>query len=148
MQALNQGFEQAVLKIARELIPSGYEAMPNAPSSLQALSHHVKAGNRMIVSSLNSDQTIYSSPPVNHAFRAWHDWCHVLGSAPFTLEGEYQVYWMQAAQLAYAFPGLRFDHEWFRILFSEVIGQAVHEDVKGYFPADQRAFVSALIRKL
>lgn len=93
----------------------------------------------LIVYSGSSDQTIYGSESVNHAFRAWHDSLHISLNAPFTLDGETVVAMEQARLLG----GMYGD-----ILIAEVIGQAEYFQTHGTFPVNQTEFVVNYLKGL
>lgn len=87
-----------------------------------------------------SDHTIYSSPVINHAYRAWHDSFHLSLGAEFHPRGEARVNAaQQSAALHYglceeSLRALHFD-TWGQVAYS-----ARHD---GEFPTDQAAFVAA-----
>lgn len=109
------------------------EHAPNTYENLAALC----PGRHMVVYSGGSDKTIWSSPEVNYAFRAWHDYIHVQFKLPFTLEGETAAARIQSRSLS----GLAK-----RLIEIEVIDQAKHFLATGEFVADQRAFTIKKLR--
>lgn len=86
-----------------------------------------------------SDRTIWSSPSVNHAFRALHDYEHILQCAGFDVQGESYVARAQAAKLCTS-KAERV------ILLAETMGQIYYHERWGRFPTDQRAFVVRCVR--
>lgn len=85
-----------------------------------------------------SDQTIWGTPQANHAFRAWHDACHVLGGFDYSLEGERATARMQCQQLEQRCLGRAARAVWW-----DVVAQAEHFAVTGAFPGDQIALARA-----
>lgn len=86
------------------------------------------------------DHTIYSSPAVNHAFRAWHDSIHAARGLGFTTMGEHcvaQYHWRLAVE-----AGLPMGDVF--ALWADSWGQVAYANQHhGKFPADQSAFVAA-----
>ena len=141
MQPLDQGLNAAILFITSRLIPNGYLAADDAPSTFEALVSQFDAGNMMVVYSGRSDHTIYGDAAVNHAFRAWHDWCHWKGTFPLSPDGEAEACQMQCDQL-YDLYGLNAHTlRWASIIKAEVIGQAIYFERHGRFPGNQRLFI-------
>lgn len=87
-----------------------------------------------------SDKTIWRDARVNHAFRAWHDQCHIRVNAGFTLAGERLACEEQIRELMAAYPRA---HSMAALIRAEVIGQAEHFARTGIFPEDQIAFHAA-----
>lgn len=75
--------------------PSGYIAVPDAPSTYESVrDEYVKRWSPLHpfrVSSLYCENTIYTCPEGNHAFRFWHDVTHVRLGCDFSRMGEYEV---------------------------------------------------------
>lgn len=129
--------EALILRLA----PPHY-ATPDAPSTLDALqaAWANQDARGLPVFDGGCDHTIYSSPDVNYAFRAWHDSIHVQGGYGFDGRGEECAMWRQCAQLLEA--GLP-TSDWFALYF-DVWGQFLYSNAHGgEFPADQAAFVGA-----
>lgn len=91
-----------------------------------------------------SDHSIYGDPRVNHAFRAWHDTCHLLGGHDFTLRGEHDAAELQIRQMLGLYP--RAPKLWLGIIRAEVTGQAEFFARTGAFPVNQAAFVADYLR--
>lgn len=126
---LDRTFNQVVLAMAPR-----FEARPCAPETFVEL--HSAPG---IVWDGASERTIYGDERVNHAARAWHDHCHLLGRFDFTLEGERATAELQKRQIMLAYP--RAPLRWLRLIDAEVIEQANHLAMTGSFVSDQVAFV-------
>ncbi len=89
-------------------------------------------------------ETIYQDAKVNHAFRAWHDSCHIAGNYAFTLEGERATCEHQIAQLLATFPSAP---AWaINTIRAEVIGQTEFFSSTGAFPGNQAAFIADYLR--
>lgn len=119
-----------------------FEARPlvlevDASTSVAQFAAFVATRGVMTVWDGASDRTIWRDARVNHAFRAWHDDCHLRVAAPFTLAGERRACEEQIRQLLAAYPGA---HAIARTIYVEVIGQAEHYATFGTFPEDQVAF--------
>ncbi len=86
------------------------------------------------------DNTIYSTPAVNYAFRAWHDILHLNLDAGFDADGERRVSDFHISVAAS--QGL--SHEDCLALYYDVWGQFVYsQHHAGQFPTNQAAFVAA-----
>jgi hypothetical protein len=126
--------------IARELKRLGitWTAQDYAPGSFEDLARHCSVQS-LIVWAGASDGTIYGDPRVNWMFRAWHDACHIILNAPFTLDGERYVAKYQAGCLG-DLAG--------RIVIAEVAGQAEHYALTGSFPINQVKFVTDYLKHM
>lgn len=134
-----QFLNSAILTLASE-----HQAQSHAPSTLDALLR-LPEHQPIPVWEGASHGTIYGCPKINHAFRAWHDACHILGRFPFTLEGERLACEMQIAQLRAAYPSAPLSVA--RFLRAEVIGQAEYFARWEHFPKDQAAFFAAYMEQ-
>lgn len=148
MNPVDQLFERATLAIARKLVPQGWRGHDKAPDNLRDLvaawDNCKRIGGPIIVSDLHCDHTVFSSPAVNMAFRAWHDYRHITEQAQFEHEGEYLVHdamchdfvvWRSEA-------GVAREDMWraMALLECENIGQLEYWQAYGAPPADQRTF--------
>lgn len=138
---MTRELNQAIL----ELAPRGYEARAIAPATFAEVMACNAAHGRVIVWEGASDGTIYGDARVNHAFRAWHDGCHVAGLHGFTLEGERATCERQIASLRHRFP--RAPKSILALIRAEVIGQAEHFAATGAFPVDQAAFIADYVAR-
>ena len=132
-------FDRLVLRLAGE----NWIANDLAPSSLADITNHWWLNHGQVwVSSLYSGNTIFGSPHVNHAFRAWHDRTHIKLGAEFDREGEARVCVAQQNDVMGLPSPVTYDELAlaFRILECEVMGQFNYQAATGQFPADQRAF--------
>lgn len=83
-------FNQAVLSIQQILLPDGFDITSDGAlvDTLEKITDHYEEEGRILVWSGGSDYSIYTSPEVNWAFRAWHDYIHITMGATFTKAGE------------------------------------------------------------
>lgn len=146
MPILDLDFNRAVLDITTRYLPHGFEVSISAPSTYAALKAHVARTGRLVVYGGASDQTIYGDPAVNHAFRAWHDVCHLLGNHDTSLAGEAATCRQQMHQLLQIYGDTPRTRHWQMIVEAEIIGQAQHFERHGRFPLDQAGFVMAYLR--
>lgn len=112
-----------------------------APQSLAELKAAAAKGGPLPVWSGGSEHTIYSTPEVNFAFRAWHDTFHLLLNAEFNGEGEAIV---NAASIRQALEDKSVSIEDLQALHYDVWGQYVYATHHaGEFPTNQAAFIAA-----
>ena len=142
-QPLDHAFNRAVHHIANKLLPNGWDVSDTAPSSLAELKAYYATTGRICVWSGRSDYTIFADRETNYAFRAWHDYHHLLGNHEFTPDGERAVETEQWSDIWQLYgPG---HNHWADILHAEIGGQGEYERANGTFPADQMAFVRAYL---
>jgi hypothetical protein len=146
MKPLDIGFNIAVLHIANQLCPGGYEVADDAPDTYETLRAHLDLTKQMKVWSGGSENTIYADKEVNWAFRAWHDWCHYNGRHAFTVIGERAVFEMQKLHLLLLYGDCPQTHRWIDILRAEVIGQQEYFYKNGHYPHNQRIFVEIYLK--
>lgn len=121
----------------------GYTDKPVAPSSyselIAAWRHSRKTGLALPVWSGASDNTIYTTPGANYAFRFWHDSIHALQQLEFNtideiIIGTEQVKAVQVEFGMYSLEAI--------LMYSDTIAQSLYADANnGNFPDDQYAFV-------
>ncbi len=141
-------FDRVVVEIAGRLLPNGFDVAEDAPTSLEQLVERMNRTGRMCVWSGASEYTIYGSPRVNFAFRAWHDWCHWRGRFPFTFLGEAATCEMQWRHLADWYPDSADLRRYANIVFTEILGQAAYHHRHGDFPGNQRRFAQQMLHVL
>lgn len=132
--------EAAILSLAPPHV-----AVPDAPETLLDLQ---LAWNAYLIDDApfpvwdgGCERTIYSSPTVNHAFRAWHDMLHVAFGAELNDEGE-RIVCAESIMILARQAGIVLDD--LRAIRFEIVGQldyAARHD--GQFPDDQAAFIAA-----
>lgn len=132
--------ERAIIEIAPAHIPTA-----NAPDSWAKLqtwyteeSRHIWRGLQPIpVWNGASDFTIYCSPEGNYAFRAWHDFTHLMLHLSFCFADEIRI-----AHLHFATMKRRgLSPLACAALFFDTAGQSFYQDMHGDFPVHQRNFV-------
>jgi hypothetical protein len=139
-------FNTAVVTLAREHFPDGWDVAEEAPSTLADLTALLDSGKRMTVYSGASDATIFGPRAYNYAFRAWHDALHYEAQAPFTPEGEAHVASLQKGELLLAFGNNPQTQRWCNLIDAEVNGQLRYAQFHdGQFPRDRRGFVRAYL---
>lgn len=140
MKPFSLAFNIAVQAMTRRIFPTGFDVGPGAPGNYGELIAYVEKHHRFMVSSENSDNTIFACAETNACFRAWHDWTHYILRAPFTLDGELAVAHRQIEDITRVF-GHDSDAQTFAVLIMcEVYGQALYRMKHGEFPGDQRDF--------
>lgn len=143
-EPMSVAFNAACYAMANRVLPLGFDVSSEAPSTLEALNHCIETNKRMVVSNENSESTIFADAETNYAFRAWHDWTHWHLQAPFTLEGECMVACQQVRDLAKVY-GERTANQFAKLVYEEVIGQALAFAIAGNFPKDQTAFAQSFL---
>lgn len=143
---LDLSFNAAIVDIVGRLLPNGYDVSDDAPATYDELTAHLAAGRKLVVWSGGSRGTIYGDPETNYAFRAWHDWCHWIGSHPFTPAGEAAVCLMQCKQITTDFGDDCRTKFWRSVIEAEVIGQNTFAHMHKRFPDDQLGFVLAYLK--
>lgn len=86
-----------------------------------------------------SEHTIYGSPAVNHAARAWHDATHIMLGRGFSFDDEKLVVEEQIRQARVSGLGPYA----LALIEADGIGQQLYLRRFGAFPIDQRSFVLA-----
>lgn len=147
-RALDPDFDAAVLAMAKAVLPDGYDVSDIAPSTFEELILHLDNGGRMIVWSGGSGTTIFGSPEVTFAFRAWHDFEHWCGRYPFTLAGEAAATTAQLKRLQRMFGNHPREREWRAYMLEEVIGQALYAEINDTFPNNQRLFAKKFLEAM
>lgn len=91
-------------------------------------------------------QTIYSSPQVNCAFRAWHDSLHLNLHEDFSLAGELRVWEEHRRVLQENKYRYHFTDDDIAAMRMDVEGQVRYYYVHKQYVEDQRRFVSDCLR--
>lgn len=115
-------------------IPGGYIAQEKAPDSLPGIIQNYSETGRITVWSGESEKTVYEDRLVNFAFRAWHDYYHLLTEQDFTLEGERIVCNRQIKDA-------RLPEYMVNILECDCLAQVEFYYRTGAFPVDQKSFM-------
>lgn len=87
---VSRDFVKAMRELASEDLPCGWDAIENAPDTLEDLVAYYGATGRIAVERSGSTGTLMGTPEDHYMFRAWHDLTHATkpGPCPFTLPGE------------------------------------------------------------
>lgn len=88
------------------------------------------------------DNTIWSRPAVNHAFRAWHDAIHIQLEQDFSVLGETLVCQEHIKQIALILKSPQFND----LLWCEIVGQVYHYQIHKQYVLNQDKFVSTLLK--
>lgn len=127
------------------LAPAHYATWKGAPDSfaklLTAYEKARRCGAPLPVYAGDCELSIYGSPEVNHAFRAWHDSMHVELGAEFDDVGEHTI----AVKGYHRLIAEGVSREDASAVFADVWGQYEYEQRHGVFPHDQAAFVAAYL---
>jgi len=115
-------FNTAVRDICATTFPRGFDWASDAPNSFADLAKTFHTTGRMVVTDawVPEDHPAFTDAYTYRAFRAWHDWTHLLGNCPFTLEGECKAAAIQHAQLA-ALYGEAKAKRWMSTLTDELV---------------------------
>lgn len=135
-------------KAADKIIEHGfsYRAVDLAPESFLHLrgmwAHCVKTGDPLPVRSADSDNTIYTMPCVNHAFRFWHDCLHVESKRGFSHYDELAIGMNHVFEVCDEFGDE--SPEAF-LMHADTIQQTIHYNTHKAFVVDQLAFVKDVL---
>lgn len=130
---LCQELDDFILRMAPRHVAIDY-----APGDLETLKAYVEKFPDAPLPVWNgaSDLTIYGSPEVNWAARAWHDSVHLALSCKTDLPGERYVarfQWAEAKDAQLSYPAMAY-------LWIDNWGQQLYFAHYREFPTDQRAF--------
>lgn len=141
---LDLNFNSAVVAICAHYVPV-FIIADHAPGTYKQLKTHLDSGATLVVAHDGSNSTIFASPSVNFAFRAWHDWCHWNGDFDFSLYGESATCCLQISQM-YSFYGVTPNtNRWAQYLTAEIVGQRRYYEKYREYIYDQRAFCDAYL---
>lgn len=147
MMPLDLDLNHAVVEMARQRFPQGFEVTASAPDTFAKLCALLDSGARMQVYDGGSDCTIFASAFVNYAFRAWHDFHHYHARLPFTPEGEAKACALQCRDLLAFYGDNALTREWCKVLDCEVNGQLAYAARHaGAFPVNQMAFARSYLK--
>lgn len=135
-------FNQLVLAIARDLMPEGWDVIPNAPQTLEECRAYYDEHGRVAVDIESRSGCTVGDPEVHYAFRAWHDLIHILNpeEAAFTLAGEQWAANRHRDEIIKR-VGYTPEAAWFGALVEiEIVSQNAHNLRMGFYPPDPRAF--------
>lgn len=140
---VSRALNAAVLHMAARCLPMGYDVGADAPQDEAAMRSHYLLTGRVKVWNGASGDSIYADNEVNWAFRAWHDWAHLVGFHPFSLAGERAACAMQLSGLRVVYGDGVTTRAWGALLHADCIGQAEYHLQWKAFPSPQRPFVLA-----
>lgn len=92
---------ELVHTMAAKCWPQGYDISETAPDTLADLYAERRARGRITVWGLPS---VFANDKVSHAFRAWHDWCHLGAGADFSERGEARTFRYQKLMMMRDYP--------------------------------------------
>jgi hypothetical protein len=142
---LDIGLNVAVLQVASQLFPCGFDVSLDAPHTYEALKVHLDAGGRMVVWSGGAEATIFADREVNYAFRAWLSFCHWRGGYSYTPEGEQAAHEMQCQHIFALYGDSSRTRRWCALLRAEMIGPAEFCRRNKRVPENRRAFLEAYV---
>jgi len=125
-------------------------AVADAPNTYKALLLHrgtLWMGQPLPVYNGGCDRTIYSSPNVNYAFRAWHDGIHIAHELDFSPAGEQQVLAVSHAHMAQHAKRYGLVAEDFAAITADILGQVMYYQKHGKYVDDQQAFVTRCLEQ-
>lgn len=128
----------------------GFRALPtkDAPSTYQqlrgAFAHSLRTGDPLPVSSLYCEDTIFTEPHVNVAFRFWHDVAHCELGLSFSLPDEWELALWHLSQLEVA--GLGPQTTEYELLRMDLLGQVILLGIAQRFPFNQGDFTRTCTR--
>lgn len=140
MRILDITFNRAVLRMVSVHLPNGFDITEVQTETIEQFRNEFVRTGRVSVNTGFSDRTIFGHPSVNWSFRAWHDYCHLLGGFGFDKTGERNASLLQTEQLETEFAGHPRLEYWKKILDIEVNGQLEYLERTGSFPTDQYEF--------
>lgn len=145
MQPLNKSFNDITNHVCRSLMPQGYDTTENESlcDTLEKITLYWHEHHKVLVWSGASDKTIFVDPETNMAFRAWHDYHHIVNQFPFTMEGEMLTAGEQVVDVQSRMCR-QFDYRERIIACAlidiEVVQQARYHQTFGWFVKDQYQF--------
>jgi hypothetical protein len=132
-------FGQLLRDETRSLYLPKYVVADKAPETLIEVIRTFKETNKLVVWSGASELTIWGTPQDNYLFRAWHDYCHILGHFSFDAKGESATCLMQQSQIESSFLQ--------KALNIEINGQLEHMQATGNFPLNQIEFFKLKLKE-
>ncbi len=142
---LNIGFNMLVDAMAENI---AWEAVDTEHPGFEAMRQDYLNTGVLKVNSDHSENTIFGYPEVNHAFRAWHDHCHLLANADFSREGERAAAELQIKQMKVFMEGSPVIPVFEKLIYAEVVGQADYFFETGKFPDNQREWTEEFFRNI
>ena len=131
MEPISESLNRQILALAPRHV-----AVPDAPNTWRELQRAAyDSAGRLRVFNGASSATIYASPSVNFAFRAWHDSLHLAHGLDFSRESELKIAQFHADQIQGEYDK--------RLIYADVAAQVEYYFKHGrYVPEHlQRAIV-------
>lgn len=150
-QSVDAIVASASVEIMRDLLPQGFDTADDAPGTLEACTEYFRKHGTVCVSNYFGPDVIMGRPEEQHAFAAWHDYCHVKLSASFDPPGEKRVQRCMVQHLAAwrAKHPERCNAAEFRraaaVLAANNIGRLDYWTRHGDAPADARMFTEGYL---
>jgi hypothetical protein len=136
-------FTHLVHSIARDLMPEGWDVIPDAPDTLPDLRDYYAQNKRIAVNEESRYGCTVGDLEAHYAFRAWHDLLHVLdkdASEHFDLPGERRMADRHRQEIVRRI-GYCPEASFFGALVEiEIVAQNAHKLRLGVWPEDPRAF--------
>lgn len=117
----------------------------NAPSTFAGLMERradFMHGEPLPVSGDGCEHTVYSSPEVNYAFRAWHDGIHIVHGYDFSLAGEQATLAVHHTMMGYRAAEYGLVESDFALMTVEVLGQRMYYERHREYVSNQEAFAA------
>ena len=114
--------------------------------TLEKVTQIFNSTGRVKVWSGGSENTIFDSPEINHAFRAWHDFHHITKGLPFTPQGEILVAQEQCKDIVRLYGESTQSEYFMNILKADVIGQTEYLTKHDSYVKDQKGFTEAYLK--
>ena len=130
-----QALEKFIINTAPPYYPS-----ENAPNSWEGLKEY-KGLSPIPVYNGNSENSIFSSPTVNFAARAWHDEIHLTYDLSFSVADEIAVARIQCEHL-----GIHGLQRYMNVTWCDVVGQILYYEKYNKYVEDQNIFVCRLLK--
>lgn len=132
---LSESLDAQIVRLAPCHTPAPWA--PDSFARLMTYENTLIAGQPLPVFHGGCERTIYGSPTINYAVRAWHDSLHIKHRLDFIEACECAVGLLQVAAISGAYEK--------RLIWADTIGQTEYYARYGEFVCDQRAFVLAYI---
>lgn len=142
---LNPMFNACVQSMCKRVWPQWFDVAEKAPSSFKALRREYEKRGRITVYNGAPATCIFDDPDINVMFRAWHDFCHLMLDADFTVYGEYRAAQLQMQHVVTLYGNGPTALEFCALVDAEVNGQALYYHRRKEYITDQRAFVEAYL---
>lgn len=137
MKILDPEFNRVVLEMSKQV---QYYVTDHEYKDFDDMKTSYLRDGYLLINRGNSENIIFGVPYVNHAFRAWHDYCHVRNNADFSVDGERLAFEQMVYDVIYKYGSTEQTHWFARILDCEVNGQTGYFMKHNKFPDNQYEF--------